>query len=160
MVIVLCGVTGVGKTTIGKMLARELGWTFHDADDLHPSGNIEKMRSGIPLTDEDRVGWLDSLRELIRRSIENGHDVVLACSALKEKYRDRLHISEDVRFVLLQADPATIALRLAGRTGHFMAPDLIKSQFDTLEPASARETVVDATLPPETIVDNIKLLIR
>src|ERR1700739_4920450 len=102
MVVVIFGVAGVGKTTVGEMLARELGWKFYDADDFHPRANIEKMRNGQPLTEEDRQPWLEKLREAIERSLVADENAVLSCSALKKKYRDRLRVSDAVKFVFLR----------------------------------------------------------
>src|SRR5215471_6934824 len=97
--IIIFGVSGAGKTTVGKRLARELGWQFFEADDFHPAANIEKLRSGHPLTDEDRWPWLDCLQKQIAQSLSNGENAVLACSALKRAYRDRLRVSDEVKFV-------------------------------------------------------------
>ena len=99
MVIIICGVSGVGKTTIGQLLAQELGWEFYDADDFHSVENIEKMEAGVPLTDEDRQPWLSKLRELIEQCLVAGKNAVLACSALKKAYRDRLRVNDGVKFV-------------------------------------------------------------
>ena len=104
MVVVIWGVAGVGKTTIGQLLARELGWKFSEADDFHPQANIDKMRSGIPLTDEDRQPWLEELRDAIKQALAANEDMILACSVLKKKYRDRLKVSDQVRFVFLRGD--------------------------------------------------------
>src|SRR4029453_18825759 len=99
MIVIIFGVSGAGKTTIGKLLAEQLGWRFYEADDFHPRANIEKMHRGCPLTDEDRGPWLERLREQITRSLAAKEDAVLACSALKRAYRERLGVSDDVRFV-------------------------------------------------------------
>jgi gluconokinase len=107
VIVIVFGVSGAGKTTVGKLLARELGWRFIEADDFHPPANIEKMRSGRPLNDDDRRPWLDSLREQIKRSLAAGENAVLACSALKRAYRDRLRVNEKVKFVFLRGDSET-----------------------------------------------------
>ena len=133
MIVILMGVTGVGKTTIGQELARELGWHFADADDYHSAANVEKMRSGIALTDADRDPWLQALHDAIADWVGKGESVVLACSALKESYRKRLVVGREVRLVFLHADIKLVTARLAARRSHYMNPVLLQSQFDTLE---------------------------
>ncbi len=133
MVIVLMGVTGSGKSTVGKLLASQLGWKFVEGDDFHSPTNIEKLRHGKPLNDTDRRPWLEAIREVIRTTIARGENAVIACSALKESYRKLLQIRDQVSFVYLKASMALIQDRLKNRVGHFMNPDLIQSQFDTLE---------------------------
>lgn len=146
MIALLMGVCGCGKTTVGQALAEELGWTFVDADDLHPPENVAKMASGVALTDEDRWPWYDRIVAELRRLDEAGRHVVLACSALKQAYRDRIARGGDVRIVFLKGDAATIEPRLASRRGHFMPASLLASQFATLEePRDA--IVVDIALP-------------
>jgi carbohydrate kinase (thermoresistant glucokinase family) len=138
MIVVLMGVCGCGKSTIGRALAAELDWPFLDADTVHPQANVAKMAAGIPLTDEDRWPWFDRIVAEMRRHAAAGKHVVIACSALKQAYRDRLASGGSVRFVYLKGDAKTIGPRLAGRTGHFMPPSLLESQFATLEePANA-----------------------
>ncbi len=155
MVIVLMGVTASGKTTVGTLLARDLGWDFYDADDYHSAANIEKMRHGVPLTDEDRQPWLAALNALLQARTREQRNVVLACSALKDGYRETLAAGvPDVRFVHLHASPSLIAARLAARQGHFMNPALLDSQFAVLEePRGALD--VDASLSPAAIVSTI-----
>ncbi len=156
MVIVLMGVTASGKTTVGTLLARELGWDFYDADDYHPATNIAKMQRGVPLTDEDRQPWLVALNTLLQaRAARDGRNVVLACSALKAAYRGTLAAGvPDVRFVHLHASRSLVAERLAERRGHFMNPGLLDSQFAAFEePPSALD--VDASLSPAAIVTAI-----
>jgi len=133
MIIVVMGVTGSGKTTVGRLLARKLGWKYFDADDFHPAGNVDRMRSGIALDDNDRQPWLEGLRDLIRDSLKSGENAVLACSALKEKYRRLLLIDERVKLVFLKGDFQLIRRRLRKRRGHYMNPALLESQFATLE---------------------------
>lgn len=162
MVVVIFGVAGAGKTTIGELLAREFGWKFCDADDFHPPNNVEKMRSGVPLTDEDRQPWLGSLRELIQRSLAANEDMVLACSALKKKYRDRLKVSDEVKFVFLSGDRERVAEQLRQRRGHFMNPDLLESQFADLEEPSSSENaiVVELRKRPAALVAEIQTSLR
>ena len=135
MILVLMGVSGTGKTTVGKILADRLGWTFVEGDDYHPAANKAKMHAGIPLTDEDRWPWLDALRHRIDEARERGENLVLACSALKHAYQVYLrHDLDLVHYVYLEGSEALIRERLAHRTGHFMNPGLLHSQFETLEP--------------------------
>jgi gluconokinase len=138
MVVVLMGVTGSGKTTVGRALAQSLGWAFYDADDYHPPANVAKMASGVPLTDNDRWPWLDRIVDMLGRVQANGSHAVLACSALKQTYRDRIARPGDVNFVYLKGDLATIEARLAARRHKYMPASLLPSQFATLEePADA-----------------------
>lgn len=159
MIIVLMGVTGAGKTTIGRLLAEKLGWTFYDADDFHPQSNVEKMRRGEPLTDDDRVAWLDSLEELIRNKLQSQTNIVLACSALKASYRSNLLIDAQVRLVYLKSTRSLIEERLAERRGHYMNPSLIESQFEILEEPE-RAIVFDAAGSPEGVVAGIREKLR
>ncbi len=158
MIVIVFGVSGAGKTTIGKLLSEQLGWKFYEADDFHPNANIEKMHSGRPLSDEDRWPWLDRLREQIVRSIAGKENAVLACSALKRAYRERLRVGEDVRFVFLRGDYMLIENQLRRRRGHFMNPELLKSQFADLEEPGQGEDVLTIELgrTPEELVDEIK----
>jgi gluconokinase len=156
MIIVLMGVSGSGKTTVGEVLADQLGWAFHDADAYHPSANIEKMRRGIPLDDNDRRPWLRALAELIDRSHDGGDDIVLACSALKHSYQEYLkHDLADVRYVCLCGPEELIAERLAARKGHFMNPELLESQLELLEPPDDAIRV-DISGTPEQIAGEIR----
>lgn len=158
MVIVLMGVTGCGKTTVGKLLADQLGWMFYDADDFHPEENVEKMRQGIPLDDDDRMPWLNRLAELINSEHENERNMVLACSALKKKYREVIqHDLKPVRLVYLKGDFELIKDRLSQRVGHYMDPELLKSQFDALEEPEEDEAIsVDISPSPEDIVTSVR----
>ena len=138
-VLVVMGVSGAGKTRLGRALADALAWEFADADDYHPYANIAKMRSGAPLTDDDRAPWLASLRaEIERRLAPGGTPLVLACSALKQSYRRALQgaDAERVRLVHLDGPPELIAARLAARSDHYMPPSLLPSQLAALEPPS------------------------
>jgi gluconokinase len=155
MIIIIMGVSGAGKTTVGQALAQKLQWRFADADDFHSAANIAKMHAGIPLTDEDRAPWLESLRNAITAWLAAGENVVLACSALKASYRDLLQVSPKVKFVFLHASFELIAERLAARKGHYMNPDLLRSQFDTLEEPKDTLTV-DASSSPAHMVDEIR----
>ncbi|HEV7893974.1 MAG TPA: gluconokinase [Pyrinomonadaceae bacterium] len=155
MVIVVMGVAASGKTTVGHLLAEELGWTFYDADDFHPDSNVEKMSRGVPLDDEDRRPWLETLGELIRECLSLGRDAVLACSALKESYRERLLIDERVRVAYLEADRELIGERLNERTDHFMKADMLDSQFAALQEPE-ESTHYDASRPPAELVREIR----
>lgn len=155
MVVIVMGVSGVGKTTVGERLAARLGWRFLDADAFHAPGSIAKMAAGIALTDEDRAPWLERLRELLRGALEAGQDLVLACSALKGAYRERLSVDPArQRWVYLHASPELIAARLKARQGHYMPPVLLDSQLAALEvPEDALS--VDVSADPDTVVANI-----
>ena len=156
MIVLLMGVSGAGKTTVGTMLASQLGWEFADADDYHPPANVEKMRNGIPLSDADREPWLESLRSLIVAWMAAGTSGVLACSALKQEYRDRLMVGESVRVVYLKADRELLRERLLLRRGHYMKEGMLESQIETLEePADA--IVLDARLSVEDIVREVRV---
>jgi gluconokinase len=134
MIVVVMGVTGCGKSTVGAALGEQLGWPFLDADDFHPDENVAKMASGTPLTDDDRWPWLDRVADVLRAAEAKGESVVLACSALKAAYRERIARAGDVRFVHLVGDRSTIASRLALRQHKYMPASLLASQFATLEP--------------------------
>jgi gluconokinase len=151
MFVIVMGVSGSGKTTIGKLLAARLKCEFADADDYHPPTNVEKMRAGIPLTDADRLPWLDALRQFIGEYLAADRHVVLACSALKAAYRERLGIGEEVRLVYLKGDYELIAQRLSARRGHYMNPRLLRSQFETLEEPSNAITIDTSSSPDETV---------
>ncbi len=156
MIILVMGVSGSGKTTIGQMLAKSLNWEFCDADALHPPANIEKMRRGIPLDDADRRPWLQRLEKVIAQWLEEDRNVVLACSALKAAYRQiLLQDKKRIRIIYLQGDAKLIQERLRSRPNHYMPPHLLQSQLDTLEePFEA--IYVDVSQPPEVIVQAIK----
>jgi gluconokinase len=146
VVIIICGVAGAGKTTIAQLLAQELEWKFYDADDFHSVANIAKMESGVPLTDEDRQPWLGKLRELVQECLMAGKNAVLACSALKKAYRDRLRVSEEVKFIFLRGNRSTITEHLQQRRGHFMNPALLDSQFEDLEEPQPSEHALSLEL--------------
>ena len=158
MIVVLAGTSGIGKTTIGNVLATRLGWTFEDSDDLHSPAQIAKMRSGQPLTDEDRWPWLATVAAWMDQRIAAGESAVIACSALKRSYREYLHRGRPAfRIVLLVADPDTLMARLAGRRGHFFPARLLQSQLADLQmPDDAERTyVVLAVRSPAETADEI-----
>jgi gluconokinase len=155
VVIILMGVSGAGKTMVGRILATAVGYQFYDADDFHPPANTDKMSRGIPLDDADRQPWLETLGALVRRCLAEDTDAVLACSALKKAYRRYLLIDPHVRLVYLKADQYLIRERLLQRRGHFMHPTLFESQFATLEePQDA--LWVTAALSPKDLVATIR----
>ena len=156
MIIILMGVSGAGKTTVGKLLALDLGWTFYEGDDLHPRSNVVKMAQGIPLTDEDRWPWLDRIRLLIDNLVSRGESSVIASSALKQAYRDQLVGDEDdVKLVYLKGEFQLISERLEGRQDHFMKSGLLESQFSAMEEPDGAVTM-DITTAPEDIVVAVK----
>jgi len=157
MVIVVMGVSGVGKTTVGMLLARALGAEFAEGDSYHPPANVEKMRNGAPLDDEDRWPWLQILAAEIDTWLAEGRGVVLACSALKRAYRDLLaHGRPQVRFVYLKGEAALLRARLDQRRGHYMPPTLLASQLAALEEPDDALTI-DVSGPPEVIVEQIRV---
>jgi len=156
MVIVLSGVCGAGKTTVGRLLARKLPARFYEGDDYHSQDAIDKMANNIPLTDSDRQPWLAALQQLIKVHGSRGDTVIIACSALKQSYRDFLcQGSKDVRFVLLHGEYDLISKRLTRRKGHFATNDLLASQFAILEESTV-SLVVDVAASPQEIVEIIR----
>jgi gluconokinase len=156
--LIVMGVSGSGKTTIGEQLAARIGWRYEDADTFHPKNNVAKMSAGQPLTDDDRWPWLRAIAAEIDRAGEAGERIVIGCSALRRVYREVLvHGRNDIRIVYLDGTQALIADRLGQRKGHFMPPGLLTSQFGTLEPPTPDEHPVTVSIdaPVETIVDNI-----
>ncbi len=156
--LLLMGVSGSGKTTTGQRLARKLGWVFRDADDFHPPANIEKMRAGVALTDEDRWPWLEAIGHWLDLQRLHGGRAVVTCSALRRAYRDKvLHGRSDVKLVYLKGSKALIGDRLSRRQHHFMPTSLLDSQFATLEePArDERALVVSVSRAPNSVVDEI-----
>jgi gluconokinase len=152
VIVIVMGVAGAGKTTIGERLAAALGYQFRDADEFHPPANVEKMRSGRRLDDADRDPWLQAMADAIDCWLREGTGVVLACSALKERYRTRLvRDPERVRVVYLKVTTQVARQRVAQRSDHFMPADLVDSQFETLE-EPRHAVVVDASQPPDAIV--------
>jgi gluconokinase len=159
MVVVIMGVTGSGKTTVGTLLARQLGWNFADADDFHSAANKQKIHAGIPLTDADRAPWIATLHASIVKWIAQQQSAVLACSALKVEYREELsagsEIAPQVKFVYLKGSYDLIRERLLQRHGHFADEHILASQFETLEqPQDA--LVVDITASPADLVAQIR----
>ena len=156
--LIVMGVSGSGKTTVGEKLAARLGWRYEDADSFHPASNVAKMSAGHPLTDEDRWPWLKAIAAEIDRVCTAGGRVVIGCSALKRAYREILvHGRTDVRLIYLDGTEALIAERLGQRKGHFMPAGLLASQFGALEPPGADEHPVTVSIDgsAETIVENI-----
>jgi gluconokinase len=155
MIVVLMGVSGSGKSAIGELLAQRLGWAYLDADDYHPASNVEKMRTGTPLTDEDRWPWLDRMNGMLHERSGRGENVILGCSALRQVYRERLEAGvPDLRWVHLEGSFELIQSRLLARKHRYMPPSLLQSQFATLEaPQAALAVKIDAT--PDQVVDAV-----
>ncbi|MEJ6483816.1 gluconokinase [Nostoc punctiforme UO1] len=168
MIIIVMGVSGSGKTTIGKLLADSLGWEFSDADSFHSPENVDKMRRGIPLTEADRMPWLQDLQTAIKHWLQENKNVVLACSALKDSYRQFLVSDSDrctnaksdgIKLVYLKGSYELIQIRLQERSNHYMSEKLLNSQFDTLE--EPLDTIsIDVAQPPQIIVQNIRTALR
>jgi len=155
VILVVMGVTGAGKTTVGRLLAQELGWEFEEGDDFHSAANIERMRRGIPLSDEDRQPWLERLRGEIAKHDAERRNLVLACSALRKSYRTMLTVGAGVKFVYLKGDAERIAERLKTRRGHFADEKILPAQFaDLEEPDTA--VLVDINATPQEIVNQIR----
>lgn len=161
--LIVMGVSGSGKSTIGERLAERLAWSYEDGDRFHPPSNVAKMSAGQPLTDMDRWPWLMAIADEIDRVCLAGKHAVIACSALKRAYRDVLvHGRSDVRMIFLNGTQALIASRLTQRKGHFMPPGLLESQFETLEPPDAGENPVTVSIDAsvDAIVDDIVRQLR
>ena len=157
-ILVVMGVSGVGKTAVARAVADRLGWNFQEGDALHPEANIRKMSSGEPLTDADRQPWLEAVAAWIDRQLAANACGAMTCSALKRAYRERIVGGRSgVRLVYLRASERVIAARLAARSGHFMPPQLLKSQFEILEEPTADEhpIIIDASLPVNASVDAV-----
>jgi gluconokinase len=152
---IIMGVSGCGKTNVGQSLAAQLGWDFYDADDFHPTENVAKMAQGIPLNDSDRAPWLAVLHDLISSSLKKDRPGVLACSALKERYRQQLlNDNADVQLVYLKGSYDLIWSRMSARKDHYMKPHMLRSQFETLEEPQNALTV-EISMPVEEIVKEI-----
>jgi carbohydrate kinase (thermoresistant glucokinase family) len=161
--LIIMGVSGSGKSTIGEALAKRLGWRFEDGDSFHPPSNVAKMKAGHPLNDDDRKPWLEAIAAEIARVAAAQDHVIIACSALKRAYRDILiHGRRDTRIVFLDGSEALIAARLQKRKGHFMPAGLLASQFEALEMPAADEHVVSVSIDAdvETIVGDIVRKLR
>ena len=158
MIVIIMGVSGCGKSTIGKKLAEKLGYSFFEGDDVHPMENIAKMKQGIPLTDQDRLPWLKKISEKCAYENSIGNNLIVACSALKKQYRLILNNAQNYELVHLFGDLKTIKRRMEERN-HFMPIKLIESQFDALEPPTIEENAIatEINLPIEVLVDKIAL---
>ncbi|MCY7320925.1 MAG: gluconokinase [Phormidesmis sp. CAN_BIN36] len=160
MIVLLMGVSGSGKTTIGTLLATSLGWEFSDADDFHSLENVDKMRRGIPLTEADRAPWLQDLQIALEQWLPENKNVVLACSALKDSYRRALLIDRDrIQLVYLKGSHQLIQKRLQERPNHYMSEQLLESQFNTLE-APLDALVVEVAQPPQMVVQTIRTALK
>ena len=157
LAIILMGVSGCGKTTVGKSFSKDTGWLFYDGDDFHPPENVAKMAAGLPLDDRDRLPWLKNLHQLIQDHLSNNLSVILACSALKKSYRDILQGDEGypVKFVYLRGSFDLIYQRMTAREDHYMKPEMLRSQFAALEEPE-RALIVDAAEPVGEIITQIK----
>lgn len=161
-IVIIMGVSGSGKSTVGKRLAEALDWQFQDADDLHTPENVEKMSRGIPLDEGDRHPWLMAMRQQICAWLQQDKNVVLACSALKQSYREILDCSlGPVKLVYLKGSQSVIQARMQSRSDHFMPTDLLNSQFEALEEPTPDEAIhLDVSLPVSELVDRISKLVK
>jgi gluconokinase len=156
--LVVMGPSGVGKTTTARLLAERLGWPYVEGDSLHPQANVAKMAAGTPLTDDDRLPWLQLIADHLSKQANAGRSTVVTCSALKRAYRDILRTTDgDVLFIELRLPPEIVAERMEKRRGHFMPTSLLQTQLDTLEPLEADEPGIrhDAVGSPNQVVDSI-----
>jgi gluconokinase len=155
LIIILMGVSGSGKTTIGQKLAHDLGWEFVEGDDYHPKSNIEKMARGEPLDDKDRSPWLAELRRIITAQMEARQNAIIACSALKTSYRDELKVAPEVKIVYLKGSASLLKTRLENRKGHYMKSNMLRSQLEALEEPTDALTI-DVTGTVDGIVTQIR----
>lgn len=162
MIVIISGVSGSGKSTVGRRLAERLDWRFYDADDFHSQANVEKMSRGEPLTDSDRKPWLQAMAKAIRHWSDKDESAVLACSALKDTYRDTLmKASPDTRLIYLKVPLEAVRQRMKQRHGHFMKASMLESQFEALEePTDTKTLVVDGTLPISEIVLHLSAVLK
>lgn len=158
MILLVMGVTGSGKTTVGKLLAQQLGWLFLDADDFHPPENIEKMMHGVSLTDEDREPWLAAIHTELLKCAAKSQDAVLACSALKQSYRKRLASRVDLRICYLKGSYAEISSRLKSRTGHFAGEAILAGQFSELQEPDDAVVLQVVNTPEENVLEALRKL--
>lgn len=159
-IVILMGVSGSGKTTIGQLLAKDLGWSFYEGDDFHSESNVAKIRGGVPLNEEDRVPWLDAIHQLVHDLITQSQRAVITCSALKQNYREWIAEGHpQVSWVYLRGNYALIHSRLRSRTDHFMKADLLASQFSVLEEPHD-VPFIDVSQAPEVIVEQIKRMLH
>ncbi|WNM60199.1 gluconokinase [Candidatus Nitrospira neomarina] len=159
-IVILMGVSGSGKTTIGQLLARNLGWSFYEGDDFHSARNVSKLQGGIPLSEEDRLPWLFAIHQLVHDLISQSQRAVITCSALKQAYRKLITEGRpQVSLVYLRGNYALIHPRLQSRTGHFMKADLLASQFTALEEPHD-VPFIDVSQPPEVIAEQIKRMLH
>lgn len=153
------GVAGSGKSTIGNLLSERLGWEFIEGDDFHPAENVEKMSAGLPLNDQDRLPWLKQLNAHLRETQASGNPVIISCSALKRDYREALQSGiDDLIFIYLQGDFQTIIRRLQKRKKHFMKPEMLRSQFEILEPPGVEEALIVSI--EQSIEKNLERIVR
>ena len=161
MVVIVIGVAGAGKSTVGGQLATELGWEFLDADSFHSAANVAKMQAGIALDDADRAPWLESLRRELERATSQQRNLILACSALKQTYRNQLCSGLDARVIYLKGTPSLLRDRLAQRKGHFMTAQMLASQLGSLEePVDADTITMSADDSPQNIVVAIRARLK
>ena len=161
LIIIIMGVSGAGKTTVGRKLAARLNCSYYDADDFHPAANIEKMSRGVALTDADRSAWLEAIRTVVDTHLEEGRQAVISCSALKESYRSFLRNDEErVRFLYLKVPQEVVERRLRTRRDHFFDPSLLDSQYETLEEPEEAVTVDASRSVPEVVDEAVERLSR